>query len=133
MSQYTSIHCGLELNNVPDLNSAVDYATISNKFDFIVVPLAHPRYERDLTGKIDRQEPFTRSDLLLSGPQWSSTVIGKTSNWLELDSLNESVRVNSVKVKKQRKILLIIHIINVLNVILTSICTILRSIMLSGT
>jgi hypothetical protein len=56
------------------------------QFCFVVAPLAHPRYHRDFTGLVDRAEPFTRSDMLLSSSEWSSSVVGLVSPWISLDS-----------------------------------------------
>ena len=59
MQEYNYVYCGLELSYVPDLNVALEDAK-SQDYDFIAVPLAHPRYERDLTGTTTRYEAFTR-------------------------------------------------------------------------
>lgn len=42
-----NLYFGVELNNVPDLVDALE--DHRNDFDFIVVPLAHPRNERDFS------------------------------------------------------------------------------------
>lgn len=46
-------------------------------FDFVVAPLAHPRYRRPAPTALPKgtfQPPFTRSDLLLTSGQWSGQV-----------------------------------------------------------
>ena len=58
-NDYSYIVVGAELSNVPDLNDALDGARSQN-FDYIICPLVHPRYERELIGESKRYEPFTR-------------------------------------------------------------------------
>eukprot|EP00953_Heterococcus_sp_UTEX-ZZ885_P036740 18907-Heterococcus_DN1.PRE.6 len=73
---------GLETNCVPDLNSLLDDAR-EEHFDFVSIPLVHPRYQRDALGVSDaRDTPLTRSDLLLDSKQWGSLVVGKVSECL---------------------------------------------------
>jgi hypothetical protein len=46
-------------------------------FDFLAVPLAHPRYRRPAAQRQPAGQllpPFTRSDYLLSASQWSGQV-----------------------------------------------------------
>ena len=43
-------------------------------FDFVAVPLVHPRYRRPRLEPGGAAPPFTRSDLLLTSSQWSSQV-----------------------------------------------------------
>jgi len=117
---------GIELVTVPNLRETLQ-AFQAAEFDFIVIPLAHPRYERvfesaeSIRAKkaliqqqlqqgaaptpkvkagevfISRSEPFTRSDLELSSGEWMGSVIGKISPWIHLDSINERMRSNSEK------------------------------------
>ena len=39
--------------------------------------------------------------MLLSSPQWGSQICGKISSWIDVDSTNDRVRINSTKVLKQ--------------------------------
>jgi hypothetical protein len=48
---------------------------------FGVLPLVHPRARREFRDKTVRDEPFTRSDLMLSSHTWSSNVVGALSPW----------------------------------------------------
>merc|ERR1711974_311934 len=91
---------GAETNFVPDIKEVMD-DYLKHSFDFICIPLVHPRYKRNLLTKKDRDEPFTRSDMLLTNRQWSSFVVGKTSPWLRFDSPSAKVRENSVLVFEQ--------------------------------
>jgi len=97
------ISCGVEYHFVSDLIQVFELTRVDG-FDFLCVPLVHPRYERDLIGfgteseeNPSDNEPFTRSDMLLTSSQWNS-IIGKLSNWLDLDSSNERIRRLSEKV-----------------------------------
>ncbi|KAL6062042.1 Protein arginine N-methyltransferase 5, variant 2 [Balamuthia mandrillaris] len=94
--------CGLELTCVPDLVERLQEAR-QQGYDYVACPLAHPRYHRSFLqeSRIQREEPWTRSDMLLSSYQWSSGVIGKTSPWINLDSDNRSVQLRSAKAFKQ--------------------------------
>jgi hypothetical protein len=96
------LSCGVELHCVPDiveaLNSNCRQRNAEN-FDFLVCPLVHPRYQRPFDHpKVRRQEPWTRSDLLLPSNDWGNFVIGRISRWLNLDSPSPKVRSRSEKV-----------------------------------
>ena len=89
--------CGLELSSVPSLVDSLNAARASG-FDYIAAPLAHPRYQRVFSDKITRDEPWTRSDMLLNSYQWGNGVVGKISSWIDLDSRNQLIRSRSEKV-----------------------------------
>eukprot|EP01087_Luapelamoeba_hula_P005205 TRINITY_DN15289_c0_g1_i1.p1 TRINITY_DN15289_c0_g1~~TRINITY_DN15289_c0_g1_i1.p1 ORF type:complete len:609 (-),score=84.79 TRINITY_DN15289_c0_g1_i1:32-1858(-) len=91
---------GWELTSVPDIVDSLEEAR-DNGFDYVIAPLVHPRYQRSFTEAIQRDEPWTRSDLLLNSYQWSSGVVGKISEWINLDSNNEIVRTRGEKAFKQ--------------------------------
>ncbi|PRP88838.1 hypothetical protein PROFUN_00306 [Planoprotostelium fungivorum] len=95
-----NLYFGVELNCVPDLVTQLE--EYRREFDFITVPLAHPRNERDMSeGAIVEEEPFARSDMLLSSGQWGSLIIGKISPWIDLDSKDVYNRKNSERVLLQ--------------------------------
>jgi hypothetical protein len=81
---------GLELNSVPDLRAALD-AAIDESYDFVITPLVHPRFQRgestrlegDRLTAVTEVHPWTRSDVLLSSSEWSSSVVGRLSGWIE--------------------------------------------------
>ena len=77
----------------PDLPAAVAKLAKLPGTSFLVAPLAHPRYRRD--HKRPRDEPMTRSDLVLNSTQWGKHVVGKVSPWLQLDSPHEAIRRRS--------------------------------------
>ncbi|KAG8249111.1 Protein arginine N-methyltransferase 5 [Homalodisca vitripennis] len=82
------VSCGLDFPFVADLKSALDAAS-ANCFDFICVPISHPRFRREfLRGPSkNRDSAFTRSDLVLS-----SEVVAKCSPYLDCDSVDSNVR-----------------------------------------
>lgn len=92
------LSCGVDLPYVFDLNASVDEARRGG-FEFVCVPLVHPRQKRDFYIKPakDRRGALTRSDMAISSQDWSTLVVGKLSPWLQLDSANEMVRKNSEK------------------------------------
>lgn len=69
-------------------------------FQFISVPLVHPRFKRNLRAS-RRPVPLTRSDVTLSGSTWSSTVVGRVSPWLRFDAAAQAVRANAEDCFKQ--------------------------------
>uniref|UniRef100_A0A8C7TZX8 Protein arginine N-methyltransferase 5 n=1 Tax=Oncorhynchus mykiss TaxID=8022 RepID=A0A8C7TZX8_ONCMY len=71
--------------------------TESGLFDFLCMPLFHPRFRREFEldpAKV-RSGAHTRSDLLLCGRDWNTLVVGKLSPWIETDSEVETERRNS--------------------------------------
>ena len=72
------------LDCVADLRAALEAAR-SDGLDFACVPLFHPRLVRDGRGVSCRRESMgTRSDLVLSGAEWSRLVVGVASAWPDL-------------------------------------------------
>jgi type II protein arginine methyltransferase len=63
----------------------------SKKFDFIRVPLVHPRYSKHPT--IKRIQPMTRSDACLTSHQWNNCIQGKCSENINPDHLDPEVRL----------------------------------------
>ena len=94
-----TVSCGRDLDCVVDLQHELHSAS-SAGFDFVCVPIVHPRYEREMIqpGMVRRSSPLTRSDLTLTSSEWKSLVVGKLSPWLNLDSNVIHIRKNSEKV-----------------------------------
>ena len=67
-------------------------------FDFIVIPLVHPRFRRNVEYGVQRDLPFTRSDMLFNSQSWNQHIVAKTSTWLEFDSSHELTNHNSEQV-----------------------------------
>ena len=102
MSEKKHISCGLDLTSVPDICEALQNSSNSG-FDFVLAPIAHPRYKREVGTKNAPKRPgaFTRSDLLLPGSDWSSLVVGKISSWISVDSKCELMRKKSIAAMNQ--------------------------------
>ncbi|KAK8387035.1 hypothetical protein O3P69_018003 [Scylla paramamosain] len=98
------VSCGLEYPIVHELSHALQESSKSG-YDFISVPLAHPRFTREhVEGKAKaRQGAFTRSDLLLSSSEWNSLIVGKLTmaSILNLESPVNSLRMNSEETLNQ--------------------------------
>lgn len=94
--------CGLDLVSVPDLHESIMSAT-NYGYQFVSLPFIHPRYHRELIwGKAkDRELPITRSDLVLASQDWNRLVVGKFSDYLEVDCEIEHVRKNSEAILQQ--------------------------------
>uniref|UniRef100_A0A7N8X3Y5 Protein arginine N-methyltransferase 5 n=1 Tax=Mastacembelus armatus TaxID=205130 RepID=A0A7N8X3Y5_9TELE len=72
-------------------------------FDFICMPLFHPRFRREFEIEPAKSRPGaqTRSDLLLCGRDWNTLVVGKLSPWISADSEFETDRRNSEALEAQ--------------------------------
>ncbi|KAK3861183.1 hypothetical protein Pcinc_032814 [Petrolisthes cinctipes] len=94
----TRVSCGLDYCNVYELSNSLQDASRAG-YDFISVPLAHPRFTREhVEGKAKlRDGAFTRSDLLLSSSEWNSLIVGRvtTAAVLNLECGVSSLRLNS--------------------------------------
>lgn len=112
------LNIGLDIVAVPRLRTSLELAEISG-CDFILAPLAHPRYERIAVQTPDsaspssptashshprnqcpaivRDEPLTRSDLELSSGEWMAGVIAKLSPWIRPDCPHPVLRAASEK------------------------------------
>jgi type II protein arginine methyltransferase len=69
--------------------------------DFIVASLFHPRNVRSNDVESSLAYPLTRSDMLLSSREWSSSVVGKLSHWTDIDNENRDVRMNAEYIIKK--------------------------------
>ncbi|KAA0158583.1 hypothetical protein FNF31_05334 [Cafeteria roenbergensis] len=96
-----SLVAGIDCHCVPDLPDAIGDA-VGESFEFVLAPLFHPRMHRDTAGVSDKREgPATRSDMVLDSSAWSTSVVGKASPWLDLDSPCEAIRRDSEACLKQ--------------------------------
>ncbi|KAJ6811382.1 protein arginine N-methyltransferase 5 isoform X1 [Iris pallida] len=98
-----SRYCGVETGFDDDVPRVLS-DNLAGGFDFLVAPLIDPSYrpsllKRDANGS--SPIPFASSDLLLSPSQWSSHVVGKISSWIDLDSEDEELRMDSEIALKQ--------------------------------
>ncbi|KAJ0102453.1 hypothetical protein Patl1_05295 [Pistacia atlantica] len=100
-----SRYCGVETDFDNDMPHLLSYNLSTGGFDFVVATLMDPAYrpslvERDASGG-SNVLPFAASDLVLSPSQWSSHVVGQISSWIDLDSEDETIRMDSEITLKQ--------------------------------
>ncbi|KAF0925098.1 hypothetical protein E2562_015388 [Oryza meyeriana var. granulata] len=94
-----SRYCGVEVLDFPageELPAVLSHS-LSSAFDFLLAPLVDPDY-RPTPGAV---LPVAASDLVLSPSQWSSHIVGKISEWIDLDSEDEQFRLESEVTVKQ--------------------------------
>ena len=73
-----------------------------DSMNFLVLSLFHPRLRRDIIDvSRDRVGCITRSDCVMPCSDWTSYVVGKLSEWIDLDCSNEKVRLTSEKILKE--------------------------------
>ncbi|XP_053909113.1 LOW QUALITY PROTEIN: protein arginine N-methyltransferase 5 [Cuculus canorus] len=90
------VSAGRELGCAAEVGAALGSAA-RHGFDFLCLPLFHPRARRERlrTPAAQRAGPATRADLLLCGRDWNTLVVGKVSPWIRADSPLEHERRNS--------------------------------------
>ncbi|XP_027356887.1 protein arginine N-methyltransferase 1.5-like [Abrus precatorius] len=99
-----SRYCGIETEFNDDMPRVLSFNLSSGGFDFVIAPLMDPSYRPSLVQKDSLGSgvlPFAGSDLVLSPSQWSSHVVGKISSWIDLDSEDETFRIDSETTLKQ--------------------------------
>ncbi|KAL5558290.1 hypothetical protein UlMin_034501 [Ulmus minor] len=97
-----SRYCGIETEFHDDMPQLLTFNLSSGGFDFVVAPLMDPKYRPSLMQKGSSVVlPFAGSDLVLSPSQWSSHVVGKISSWIDLDSEDEILQLDSETTLKQ--------------------------------
>lgn len=94
-----SRYCGVEVLDFPAGEGlpAVLNHSLASAFDFILAPLVDPNY-RPAPGAV---LPVSASDLVLGPSQWSNHVVGKISEWIDLDAEDERLRLDSELTLKQ--------------------------------
>jgi len=92
---------GWETTTVSDLKDLLEEARKA-KFDFVAIPLVHPRFERDNVGVSDaRLGTLTRSDMEVDSRTWTTCIVGKVSEWLDPGSPDAAVRLAAEAALKQ--------------------------------
>ncbi|XP_048149271.1 protein arginine N-methyltransferase 5, partial [Corvus hawaiiensis] len=73
------VSSGRDLSCVPEVAGALG-AVARQGFDFLCIPLFHPRHRREfgLEPARDRPGPQTRSDLVLAGRDWNTLIVGSS-------------------------------------------------------
>ncbi|KAK9097651.1 hypothetical protein Syun_024696 [Stephania yunnanensis] len=98
-----SRYCGVETEFNEDMPLALS-SNLSSGFDFLLCPLVNGSQLSALSIESLAQSallPFAGSDLVLTPSQWSSHVVGKVSSWIDLDSDDELLRLDSETTLKQ--------------------------------
>lgn len=98
-----SRYCGVETEFDDDMPNLLSY-NVHGGFDFVIATLMDPNYRPSLVESDTSRSsalPFAGSDLVLSPSQWSSHVVGKISSWIDLDSEDETLRLDSEITLKQ--------------------------------
>ncbi|EOA26669.1 hypothetical protein CARUB_v10022745mg, partial [Capsella rubella] len=96
--------CAVETDFSDDFKSLLAFNTGYGRFDFVLTPLMNPSYRLLLVdGNISDTKalPFAGSDLVVSPPELKFRVTGKFSSWIDLDSEDEIVRMDSETTLKQ--------------------------------
>lgn len=99
-----SRYCGVETEFQDDVPRLLSFNLSSGNFDFVLASLMDPSYRPSLIEADNANTqvlPFAGSDLVLSPSQWSSHVVGKISSWIDLDSEDEILRMDSETTLKQ--------------------------------
>jgi protein arginine N-methyltransferase 5 len=92
-----TVSIAFEYDNVVNIEASLQKAQ-DNAYDYIIVPLVHPGFERqNKNGLKERDLPLTRSDMLLGSTTWNQYIVGKFSEWLNFDSTVEIQRHNARK------------------------------------
>ena len=87
------LYLGREVATVADLQVEL-LETSKQQFDFISVPLVHPRFTSKLG--VERELPLTRSDYCLPSDKWNRFVYGRIAD-VSADSQDASVRLQAEK------------------------------------
>ncbi|TXG62421.1 hypothetical protein EZV62_013784 [Acer yangbiense] len=99
-----SRYCGVETDFNDDMPNLLSFNLSTAGFDFLLATLMDPTYRPSLMESGSNGAhvlPFAGSDLVLSPSQWSSHVVGKISSWIDLDSEDEILRMDSETTLKQ--------------------------------
>lgn len=100
-SMSTNVLVGVERSFIRDIKEEIaEKANLG--VDYFVAPLFHPRLRRDaneISGS--RLGAVTRSDRELESRQWITNIVGKISEWIDLDSLDANVRKSSLQTLQQ--------------------------------
>ncbi|KAJ4707623.1 Protein arginine N-methyltransferase [Melia azedarach] len=99
-----SRYCGVETDFNDDMPQLLSFNLSTGGFDFVVATLMDPSYRPSMMEKgssVSHVLPFAGSDLVLSPSQWSSHIVGKISSWIDLDSEDEILRMDSETTLKQ--------------------------------
>lgn len=97
MTSTSKLHVGLHFNSVKEIHTCLDHASY-NGFDFVAVPLFHPRQRREADAA---NGLLTRSDMVVNSKTWTRNVVGIISEWVDLDNPSADIRKKSEAIVKQ--------------------------------
>ena len=96
--------CGYIVSSPRDLSVATCTVIDSSKYDFVCVPIVHPRYKFPEKPSVNQDEtvivrhyPHTRSDFSLRSAEWMSAVVGVLTRDLNLESADAKVRTAAIE------------------------------------
>ncbi|GAU15168.1 hypothetical protein TSUD_09060, partial [Trifolium subterraneum] len=99
--------CGVETHFNNSMKHILDTNLyIGGGFDFVVVPLISPTYRPSPvpqfgTFSLEASLPFAKSDMDPLPSLWNTHVVGRISEWIDLDSPDEKLRKDSETAFKQ--------------------------------
>lgn len=91
---------GLALTRPGGIVDEVELARQSG-FDFIVTPLASSTTRRHRSSDALSDSTFRRPDMVMGTTDWSGKVVGRISDWVDLDSTDAELRKDSVAAVQQ--------------------------------
>ncbi|KAJ1375338.1 PRMT5, TIM barrel domain, partial [Sesbania bispinosa] len=106
-------NCGVEIKYDFIMHRVISYNIRSGGFDFVVTPLIDPRYRPSLWRKHESsmakhkphaqilRVPYVKSDRTVHPAVWKVHVVGKISPWIDLDSEDGTLKLDSETVLKQ--------------------------------
>ena len=87
-----SVLFGVERSFIKDIKEEISEKS-NTGVDYFVAPLFHPRFRRDANEVSNKRlGAVTRSDRELESRVWISNIVGKISEWIDLDSTDLNVR-----------------------------------------
>ncbi|KAK7320736.1 hypothetical protein VNO77_30482 [Canavalia gladiata] len=91
---------GVETEFDFQMSRVVEFNIQIGKFDFVVAPLMSADYRPSLIpnfhfGTFENSEPFVETDMSMEASLWNNHVAGKISTWIDLDSEDETLRMDS--------------------------------------
>ncbi|KAK7320728.1 hypothetical protein VNO77_30465 [Canavalia gladiata] len=99
--------CGILMGFTFNLPQALVHHLADGGFDFLVTPLIHPDYRPSMQKFLLQDDvsrwvmPCGSLDFNVSPVQWNTDIIGKISSWIDLDSEDEALRMDSETTLKQ--------------------------------
>ncbi|KAK7320731.1 hypothetical protein VNO77_30468 [Canavalia gladiata] len=102
----TSCFIGIETEFDYQMSRVIDLNIFDGDFDFVVAPLISPDFRPSSIpdvhfGMFEQPEPFVETDMSMTAAWWKNRVAGKISTWIDLDSEDETLKMDSEIVLKK--------------------------------